>query len=562
MMLPVMIMLIWTYLFYAPAMATILPSEILNLTSWMLQLPVNSTGGMSGTYGSITQPALDSYVLHRYFFVNNESTAVEFVAPTRGLTTASSTNPRCELREMSENGKTMAYWTTYDGSIRTLSVQYTVWKVPAKYRTCTIAQIFAKVGKPFVALQYRAGAVVAVIYNYTTSTSQRFTLASPVSLGSNFTVKAVVTFHNLFVYYNDTLQLSLIDRVPTDKLCFKAGAYGQYAPDEAANDSSRIWIHSLSVRYEAPGPTVAPTARPTQMPTLSIRPSPPPSPSPSKKPTRYPSYSPAQAPTSQPTRQPTRQPTDQPSQLPAYTSGLAPTLSPLQAPTPQPTWRPLRQPTGQPTSQPSQLPTYASGSAPTFLAHTASSLDKGALIGGLVGSILGILVLITACVCSVRMRRARMQQALLARQSNIEDLIQSFSLSSSSAHGLLFGGSHRVPLSAGRQPHGGGGESYTRTRVHSTDDGVDGIVEIELSNLETAKKLATSYDIDQAGNGDDDQELLVVNSPFAQHIDLSASNYADSSVNGLDVSADSTGTLPERDGGQSLSFAPPTRGYR
>jgi hypothetical protein len=54
--------------------------------------------------------------------------------------------------------------------------------------------------------------------------------------------------------------------------------------------------------------------------------------------------------------------------------------------------------------------------------------------------------------------------------------------------------------------------------------------------------------------------LLAVKSPFAQH--MNASHYTDSSVNELDVSADSTGTSPNRDKGQSLSFASPTRGYR
>jgi hypothetical protein len=88
--------------------ATIYPHDLLNLTNWYLQLPCSCTGSTSdGTYCSVKQTSLATYSLSPYFYIpDDDMTAVKFVAPTRGLTTSGSTNPRSELREMVNGGKT------------------------------------------------------------------------------------------------------------------------------------------------------------------------------------------------------------------------------------------------------------------------------------------------------------------------------------------------------------------------------------------------------------------------------------------------------------------------
>jgi hypothetical protein len=230
---------------------TVYPAQVLNLTSWKLQLPINSTSGLTGSAYEVLQPTLATYSNPSYFFVSDGSTVVEFVAPTRGATTSRSTNPRTELREMASNGRTTTSWSTSDGSVNTLQLTQTVWKVPSVYKTCAIAQVFSlTASSPWVEIQYRSGNLVAQVFNTTAGTSKRYTLVSGLVLGSKFTQAITITNRNAYFYVNATLKLALSDSaVPAASMYFKAGAYGQYAPLEAADDSSRVWIHELRVTH-------------------------------------------------------------------------------------------------------------------------------------------------------------------------------------------------------------------------------------------------------------------------------------------------------------------------
>src|SRR6266540_211103 len=68
-----------------------LPSQILDLTNWKLQLPTNAEGTFTGRYAEVLQPALARYSLAPYFVVRGD--AVQFRAPTNGLTTSGSMYP-------------------------------------------------------------------------------------------------------------------------------------------------------------------------------------------------------------------------------------------------------------------------------------------------------------------------------------------------------------------------------------------------------------------------------------------------------------------------------------
>lgn len=97
------------------------PARVLDLSSWMLTLPVE--GDRAGTPGEIKQPRLDSFVEPRYFFVNEQADGVVFRAHCGGITTKGSGFPRSELREMTEGGKVRAGWNTEANEQRTMTMQ-------------------------------------------------------------------------------------------------------------------------------------------------------------------------------------------------------------------------------------------------------------------------------------------------------------------------------------------------------------------------------------------------------------------------------------------------------
>lgn len=63
----------------------------------------------------IEQPELATYTNPDWFFLNAAKTAVVFRANHDGATTPNSSNPRCELREMTNNGLTKAGWDGRSG---------------------------------------------------------------------------------------------------------------------------------------------------------------------------------------------------------------------------------------------------------------------------------------------------------------------------------------------------------------------------------------------------------------------------------------------------------------
>ncbi len=65
-----------------------------SLAGWKIQLPINASGGLTGTYTEITQPELDLY--NSAYFMQGSS--YTFVCPDGGATTGGSTHPRTELR--------------------------------------------------------------------------------------------------------------------------------------------------------------------------------------------------------------------------------------------------------------------------------------------------------------------------------------------------------------------------------------------------------------------------------------------------------------------------------
>jgi hypothetical protein len=118
---------------------TSIPSQVLDLSRWKLTLPVDSD--RPGTPDEIRQGDLAGFVMRPYFHADSTRGAVVLRAPCGGATTKGSRYPRCELREMNDDGRTPAAWDTEDATVRVLTMRAAVTATPSVKPHVVVAQI-------------------------------------------------------------------------------------------------------------------------------------------------------------------------------------------------------------------------------------------------------------------------------------------------------------------------------------------------------------------------------------------------------------------------------------
>lgn len=187
------------------------PGAVLDLRPWRLELPVGNGGRPAG----ISQPQLNSFS-NDYFFVKDGGVA--FRAPVDGVTTANSSYPRSELREMTSNGMSNAAWSTNRGT-HTMEVTEAVTQTPqAKPHVCA-AQVHGTKEAP-VMIRLEGSRLVVTSYG-----DEVATLTTSYRLGTKFTVRLVGSGGGVTVFYNgrQAARVSFND----DGCYFKAGCYVQ-----------------------------------------------------------------------------------------------------------------------------------------------------------------------------------------------------------------------------------------------------------------------------------------------------------------------------------------------
>lgn len=111
------------------------PAQLLNLINWKVTMPI----GVKDHPLEVKQPGLATYKHDRFFWAY-KSRYVVFRTPVNGVTTEHSDYPRTELREMANNGKSLAKWNNRSG-IHTLSGTLRINHLPAEKRQGVVAQI-------------------------------------------------------------------------------------------------------------------------------------------------------------------------------------------------------------------------------------------------------------------------------------------------------------------------------------------------------------------------------------------------------------------------------------
>ena len=220
-----------------------LPSQLLDLSSWKLTLPVAGDSGSSPR--EVKQPELAEFSLAPYFRINDAGDAVVFRAPAGGFTTSGSSYPRSELREMTADGRELASWSTTEGT-HTLILRQTITSQPVVKPHVVAGQIHdAEDDVLMIRLEgtrlfvERGGDEVGLLdANY--------------ALGTPMTVKLVASGGHVQIFYNDLTTPSVDVAVSASGCYFKAGAYTQsnQSKGDAPEAAGEVVIHSLDLSHE------------------------------------------------------------------------------------------------------------------------------------------------------------------------------------------------------------------------------------------------------------------------------------------------------------------------
>lgn len=228
------------------SLAQQLPSEILDLKGWKLNVPEGiKTPGRSDEY---KQPELNAYQHLQWFHANASGDAVVFRANTGGTTTSGSGYPRSELREMTEHGKKNASWSSSTGT-HTLFIDQRINHLPIKKPHIVVGQIHddqddvivfrLEKNKLFLKMGDEKGAVLEENYR----------------LGTRFTVSFKVSKDQTDCYYNGQLRFSYPKAFRN--AYFKAGAYVQSScrgkrkvSGESCDAYGEVEIYKVAVSHE------------------------------------------------------------------------------------------------------------------------------------------------------------------------------------------------------------------------------------------------------------------------------------------------------------------------
>lgn len=216
------------------------PADVLDLTEWKLTLPV----GTQGSPTEIRQPALRTFVMNPYFYLDSTGTGVVFQAHAGGVTTSNSGYPRSELREMTSMGMQNAAWSTTSGT-HTMTITQTITHLPVVKPHVVAGQI------------HDASDDVVMIRLEGTNLfvegggDELGALNANYALGTRFTVRLVAGGGRIKVYYEDLVTPKVDIASDSSDCYFKAGAYTQSNPTQGDDASAygQVVIHALSVTH-------------------------------------------------------------------------------------------------------------------------------------------------------------------------------------------------------------------------------------------------------------------------------------------------------------------------
>lgn len=227
----------------------IFPANVLDLQNWKLTLPVIDTNNGSKPQ-DIKQPELASFHFAPWFLVTSDKKGVIFRAPVNALTTKNSDYPRSELREMENNGKKEAFWSSSEG-IHSMKIKEAITAVPENKPDVVAGQIH---GDDDDLLTIRLEGQKLYIAR---SKKNIVTLDDDYILGKQFDVEFLANGGKISIYYNGGEKpIAVVDK-KVKQAYFKAGVYTQSNCETEEkpnlcneNNYGEVIVYDIKVRHE------------------------------------------------------------------------------------------------------------------------------------------------------------------------------------------------------------------------------------------------------------------------------------------------------------------------
>jgi hypothetical protein len=217
----------------------LIPSQVLSLVNWKLNLPINNAQ-------EIKQPELKTFEDENYFYVNETQDGVVFNAPCQAdetdATTANSSYPRSELREMAYGGMAQANWTTGNGT-HIMTIDEMITSTPEVKPHVVVGQIH-DADDDVVMIRLEGSRLFVEAEGVDVGV-----LDEDYALGTRFTVEIKAENDVIEVSYNDELMVTY--PVVKEGCYFKAGMYTQsnVSKGDAPDAYGEVVIYDLNVTH-------------------------------------------------------------------------------------------------------------------------------------------------------------------------------------------------------------------------------------------------------------------------------------------------------------------------
>jgi hypothetical protein len=220
------------------------PAQVLNLSRWKVQLPIDDPNQSGTQVLQIVQPRLNTYVLSPWFKPTSSCDGVQFRNAVDGVKTPNTTYARSELREMKADGTTEAIWSSNVGT-HTMVIEQAINHLPNTKQQVVVGQIHDGNDRSTFRLDGSS------LYITRDNDTHYKLVTSNYVLGTRFQAKFVVSNGSIKAYYNGTLMTTIPVIFTTGY--FKSGVYTQAnctnsSPCNSTNYGQNT-IYNLSVSH-------------------------------------------------------------------------------------------------------------------------------------------------------------------------------------------------------------------------------------------------------------------------------------------------------------------------
>ncbi len=205
------------------------PAAILDLTNWKLTLPIGKPKKSTSPL-EILQPDLATYKVDPWFMPTSGGLGVIFRAPVVGPTTGNTKYARSELREMTDNGKAHAAWSSTQG-IHSMFLDQAITSVPKVKQHVVAGQIHDD-GDDVIVIRLEYPNLYVNVDG-----ENVHVLDTKYTLGKRFTVKFEVKNGLTNIYYNGSSKPSYTLDLDYSGAYFKAGAYTQSSCEKEGSNA-------------------------------------------------------------------------------------------------------------------------------------------------------------------------------------------------------------------------------------------------------------------------------------------------------------------------------------